>query len=231
MEPPPAGYKLDGSLGGHDARDAFIHPHGLRQGASDGFELSLNDVVLVCAVQNFDVQIAAAVFGKRVPEMLDQLHGKRADGLARIDCAMNEIRPARQIYDRARQRFIHGHIGGAITHNAAFVPKRLRKSLPQGNRDVFDRVMIINVQVALAFDCQVKQPVAREQVKHVVEKADAGVNCARACSIEIQRDGNVCFFSFAFDFCLSGHDGTILAKEGQFVFVREQNQQKNEQVC
>ena len=58
-------------------------------------------------------------------------------------------------------------------------------------------MVIVNVQIALAFNRQIKQSVAREQVEHVIEKADAGVDCARTAAVEIERDGDVGFFGFA----------------------------------
>ena len=61
----------------------------------------------------------------------------------------------------------------AITPDAFFVANGLGEGLAQGDADVFDRVVAVDVQIALASDLQINQTVARDLVEHVVQKTDA----------------------------------------------------------
>ena len=58
--------------------------------------------------------------------------------------------------------------------------------------------MMVDVQVALGLDLDVDPRMARQQVEHVVEKADAGRDRRTALAVEIDGDldvGFLCFFA------------------------------------
>ena len=60
----------------------------------------------------------------------------------------------------------------AVAADAGLVAQRLLQRLAEADADVFDRVVLIDVEVALGLD---RQSIARASPKrqHVVEKADA----------------------------------------------------------
>src|ERR1700732_4445047 len=113
--------------------------------------------MLICAVQYLYVQITTKLSRKRPPEVLDQLDVKLADTLAHLRDAIYQEGWAAQIHDRARQSFIHRNISRAEANDSFLITKRLRKSLPDRQRDVFDRVMRVDVQVTLAVYLEIKQ--------------------------------------------------------------------------
>src|SRR5205085_10532143 len=127
----------------------------------------------VAPTQTINVQVAAHGFGERTPEMFGQFDRKIADHLAaRLD-PIDEIEAPRQIDDRTTQRLVHRHYRRAVTRDAPFVAERLLERLPQSDRDVFDRMMIVNLKVAATSNLKIKQAVPRKQLKHVIEKRDA----------------------------------------------------------
>ena len=83
---------------------------------------------------------------------------------------------------RRHQRLFHRQREVAVAANARLVAQRLLHRLPEGNADVFDRVVLIDVQIALGLDVQIDRRVLGQQRQHVVEKADAGRNLAVARS-------------------------------------------------
>ena len=88
----------------------------------------------------------------------------------------------------------------AVAPNAAFIAECLGQCLTQGNAHIFDRVMVINVQISGAAHCHVHQSMTRQLIEHVVEKADAGLIVIEAAAIEIELD---------LDFGLCGIAGNV----------------------
>ena len=82
--------------------------------------------------------------------------------------------PAGEIDHHARQRLVERHVGVAVAADALLVADRLGDRLAERDADVFDRVVAVDVQVALGVDVEVDQAVAGDLVEHVVEEADAG---------------------------------------------------------
>ena len=56
----------------------------------------------------------------------------------------------------------------AVTHDSLLVAKRLPECLPQGDADVLDRVVIVDVQVAGGLDVEIEGAVTRDLFEHVL---------------------------------------------------------------
>ncbi len=65
-----------------------------------------------------------------------------------------------------------------------FVAQRLPDGGSQNNARVLHCVMIVNLQISMYPQTQVKQPVARKTVQHMVKKSHAGGNVAVALSVQ-----------------------------------------------
>jgi hypothetical protein len=141
--------------------------------------------MLIGSVQEFDVKVAADLAGKRPPEVLDKFDVQFPDSVAHLRDSVNHESPAAQIDDGARQRFVHRHISRSESHDALFVSKRFGESLTDGERDVFDRVMRVDVKIARARDFEIEQAVPREQLEHMIEKANAGCDLRIAAPVEV----------------------------------------------
>ena len=72
------------------------------------------------------------------------------------------------------------------------MPRLLSQGLEHGlaKRDagVFDGVMLIDVEIAFGVRVQIERAVARDEVEHMVEKADSGGDLRGASAVEIQTD-------------------------------------------
>ena len=71
---------------------------------------------------------------------------------------------------------------GLVTH-------RLGKSLPEGNTDIFNGVVRVNVQVTLGVYLEVDHAVARNLLEHVLEKRYTGIKVMLAAAIEVHPFG------------------------------------------
>ena len=80
-----------------------------------------------------------------------------------------------------------------VTAQAFLVAPRLGQCLADGDADVFDGVMCVDMQIALRFDREVDHAVPRDLVQHVVEETDAGRKFGNARAIEIEIDADFCF--------------------------------------
>ena len=99
----------------------------------------------------------------------------------------------------ARQRLVHRHVHVGIAGDAAHVAERLLHRLAERDADVLGGVVVVDMQVALGLDGQVDARMARQQIEHVVEEADAGRNRRCAGAVEIDRDLDVGFLGGALD--------------------------------
>ena len=73
----------------------------------------------------------------------------------------------------------------AVAANALLVAHRLRDRLAERDADVLDRVMRVDVQVALGLDVEIEHAVARDLVEHVIEKRHAGREPRAAAAVEV----------------------------------------------
>ena len=75
-----------------------------------------------------------------------------------------------------RRRPMEGHVGVAVAADALLSLMALAKAWPEGDADVLDGVVIVDMQVALALDAQ-HQAVAAT-VHHVVKEGNPGIELA-----------------------------------------------------
>jgi len=102
-----------------------------------------------------------------------------------------EVEAPGEVDHRASQRLVHRHVGVAVAGDVGLVAQRFGKGLPQRDGDVFDRVVVVHVQIAVARHLQVEAAVLGEEVEHVVEEADAGVVLVGPRPVQRQADGDV----------------------------------------
>ena len=130
---------------------------------------------------------------------LHQLGVEGADLVARELDLEHQERPARDVDRDAGQRLVHRQMHVGIAGDALHVAERLLHRLAERDADVLGGVVVVDVQVALGLDRDVDARMARQQVEHVVEEADAGRDRRRAGAVEIDRDRDVGFLGVALD--------------------------------
>jgi hypothetical protein len=60
--------------------------------------------------------------------------------------------------------------------------------------DIFDRVVFIDVNVALRLNGQIEEAVPRQQLQHMIEKPDPGVDLSLSSAVNRPFDANVGLF-------------------------------------
>ena len=78
----------------------------------------------------------------------------------------------------------------SIPLDSFFISQCFCNGLPQHDSGILDRVVAVDVQIAVAGHAQIKQAVAGKAVQHMVKKADAGVQVCLAGAVQVdgQRD-------------------------------------------
>src|SRR6056297_1368060 len=165
----------------------------LAQGARDRLERGLGDVVAVEPRQRLDMEGDTAMRGERLKEFAYQLAVEGADLVGGQIHAPREIGPPRQVERRTHQRVVHRQQARPVAADSALVAERLRERLPECDAYVLDRVVVVDVAVAVAAHGQVQQRVARELVEHVVEEADAAAVVVAPCPVERDLDADIGF--------------------------------------
>ena len=81
------------------------------------------------------------------------------------------------------QGLVHRHQKISGAQNAALVAQGSIEGLAQSDADIFDGVVLIDVEIAVALQFKIEAAVMREQFQHVIEEANAG-NFVASLSID-----------------------------------------------
>ena len=185
--------------------------HATRKRARERLEARFDLVVVRAPVHHLEVHVGAGGLRKPLEEIVDQLGLQIADEAHRDLGVDHGMRAAAQIDRGDRQRFVHRHheVAGAV--DAALVADRRRHRLAERNADVFDGVMLIDVEVAGGLHLEIEAAMARDEIQHVIEKADAGAVVVAALAVERQRDLDLRFRRAPIDYRVPGR-AVALAK-------------------
>src|SRR5512132_3085090 len=143
---------LQASLG----RQYSLHPRidlsGEIHRPSECFKAGLDDVVRILAAWYIDMQVHAQLIGKGGEKLMGQVGVEIADtSWANLD-VVGEIRPAAQIDYHLGERLVERAAGFAEAANTCLVAESLFERLSQSQPDIFDRVVIIDFQIALGLN-------------------------------------------------------------------------------
>lgn len=85
----------------------------------------------------------------------------------------------------------------AITTDAFLVANCLRKCLSQRNPHVFNRMVSVDMQVAMGLNIQINQAMTRDLIQHVIQKRHACIKFLLTAAIEIDGDADLRFIGIA----------------------------------
>ena len=125
--------------------------------------------------------------------MRHELRRQVADALARELRLEDEVRPAAEIDRHFGIRFVHRQ-QETVALDAALVAERFAQRLTQRQRDVLDRVVLVDVQIAGALHVEREAAVLAELLEHVVEEAEARLRARFGLAVEIDGDTDVGLF-------------------------------------
>lgn len=164
---------LEGPLGGRHPCERRIPADSVPQGAGNRLENRLYLVVRIFPVERPDVQVAPGMFGERMPEMLDHLDRKVSHLIAVEIRLVMQVKAPGQIDDSPGKRIVHRYVCVPEAANEGFVAQGLPESVPQRDGHVFDGVVFVYMQIAVAGYVQSESSVFCEQIEHVIQKTDA----------------------------------------------------------
>lgn len=149
-------------------------------------------------VQN-DMQVCQRIRRGGLPEVFDQFAVEFADLLRRkIGVEDHEVTTAQ--IDRSRnKRLFHRQRKMTVATNARLVAERLLDGLSETDSNILDRVMLIDMQIALGRDLQINDRMPSKQLKHVVEEADTRLNPRVAVAVKVQLESDLGFVRLSFN--------------------------------
>jgi hypothetical protein len=86
-----------------------------------------------------------------------------------------------------------------VATDALLVADRLGHGLTEGNADVLDGMVAVDMQIAVGMHIEVDQPMTGDLVEHVVEEGHAGGQLLAAGAIEIDAHTDPGFGGIAAD--------------------------------
>jgi hypothetical protein len=186
-------------FGGQHLAQLFVARTGAAHGSCKGLENGLDLVVVGAPVHGLYVHVGACAARKAFKEIRHQLGLQIADQPGAHFGFHGEGGPAAQVDGCNGQGLVHGHQKVTGAQNAALVAQRAVEGLAQRNAHVLDGVVLVHVQVTVAFQFQIEGAVAREQLQHVIEEADAGGDFVLAAAFNRQVDGDARLGGVAFE--------------------------------
>ncbi len=168
------------------------------------------------AVQHLHVHVAASADSESFEEIVHQLRLQVADAPDLHLQVDDRVRPSSEIDRRDRERLVHRHdeIAGAV--DPAAVAERLGDRFAERDADVLDRMVLIDVEIAARSDLQIERAVAREELEHMIEKADTGTHVVTAFAFERQRQPDLGFSRAPIDY-RAAHSTSSIAAMQRFV--------------
>ena len=128
-------------------------------------------MVAVKAVLFVNMQRDAAMGRQGLEEFAHQFGVKTADLLRRKVQVADQIGAGRQIKRAGDLGVIHRQSKVAIAPDALFVAQGLGQGLANRDAHIFDRVVIVDVQISFAVKSDVKATMLGQLRKNVIEKS------------------------------------------------------------
>ena len=133
-----------------------------------------------------DVERGAGGPGERLEGVLDQLE-RESTGMEAAEREVDDrIGSAADVDHGGRDRLVHRHRALAEAGDPGPVAERLGERRAEDERDVLDRVVLVDLEVAVGVDGEVEQAVVGERAQQVVVEADPGVDAGVAGAVEVR---------------------------------------------
>jgi hypothetical protein len=144
----------------------------------------------VGVVAAFDrgVKRESGVVRERHREVVGHRARERADGFLGELAGKRVVGASRHVDDDAGDRLVEGDAPVRVPADATFVAQRLVERFSKTDRDILDRVVVVDVGVAVTPNREIEEAVFRERAEHVVVKADAGVDLGVAVAVDGERE-------------------------------------------
>src|SRR5262245_55195209 len=157
-------------------------------------------MVARAAVQHLEMHVRARTLREALEEIGQQLRLEIADALHLQSEIDNCMRTSAQIDRGDAEGFVNRHdeIAGAI--DAAARAERRRHRFAQRDPEILDRMVLIDVEIALRLDGQIESAMPGDEIEHVIEEANAGGHLIPSTAVELQPDRDVGFLRLTMDY-------------------------------
>ena len=159
------------------------------------------------------------ILGERLQEVLGEGGIEVTDTIAGEFHPVDQVRAIRNVDGDLDLGLGHRQDGGTEATNPLARAQRLADGVSQGDPDVLDGVVQIDLEISLGGDLQIEEPVLRKRLQHVVEEGNPGRDVILPRTIEHDFDLDVCLLRLADDGGGSGICG--VAHGPLFSSVRE----------
>ena len=132
-----------------------------------------------------------AVRENEFERVLDELERQAAGPFAAERQVDDGIRTAADVDDRVGERLVHRDRALPEAGDPGSIAERLGERRAEDEGDVLDRVVLVDLEVAVGADGEVEQAVVGERAEQVIVEPDAGVDRPVALAIEPERDRDV----------------------------------------
>ena len=151
------------------------------------------------AIEAAHVNIGAGGLRESLEEIFEEFNGEIADARGFDFCLDDAMPAATEVDCGGREGFVHGHQEISGAEDSFFRAQRFLYGLAERDADVFDGVVLVDVEVALGGDGEIERTVTRNEIEHVIEETDAGGDFGLAAAIDQEAEADVGFLRFAMD--------------------------------
>src|SRR5262245_14789489 len=143
-------------------------------------------MVARAAVEHFYVYVGSRTRREAIEKVVYEF-GLQVANLWRLHLQVHDgVRASTQIDGGDGERLVHWHheVAGAI--DALPVAERFQQRVAERDADIFNGVVLIDVEIALRLQREIEAAVPREQLQHVIEEADAGADGVASLAVNGQ---------------------------------------------
>ncbi len=155
----------------------------------------------VATLTHVEVEVHAELVAEGQEKVVDQFGRKCADPFLPDAQIIGQKGPPAEVDDTVHQGFVERYAGFTKAADATLITQRGAKGFAQRQPDIFNRVMVVNLNVAGGLKTEIKEAVPAEQLQHVAEKGHAGGDLVLAAAIKLKTEPNVGFVCFAVQAC------------------------------
>ena len=159
--------------------------------------------MIVDAIQYFQMEVHGCTVGNGIEEFTYHLCIHLSDPLGSKGRIIIQIRSAGQVNGAQSQGLIHRKQKMPIAFDTFFLTKGFLNRLSEHNSGIFDGMVTIHIEIPVHVDSKIEKSVTGKTGKHMIEETDSGGNISHTLSVQIQLDGNLCFFCNSFNYCTS----------------------------
>src|ERR1700733_9719640 len=194
------GLVAERALGRQRARQPRLATRRMVHRARQRLEGRLDNVMRVAAADQVEVQVHPDFVGQRLHKVVHQLRLEIADTLLGDGDVVAEVRAPADIDNRRTDGLVERYRRLAEALYPCTIAQRIPKGPSDYDSDVFDRVMVVYLQIAAGSDLQIEESVSRKALEHVIEERHARFRLAATGAVELERDSHSSLSRLAFDF-------------------------------